>query len=94
MKIKQVIKGIDNKIKSVQPQTMDELLSTVFSVPYSSNYGFNFIIIQKDNLSVGVRVNLTGSKLIHSLPSSNGFYPVTQGMKKYIDSGYPVENIV
>jgi hypothetical protein len=94
MKIKQVIKGIDNKIKSVQPQTMDELIQTVFGVLYAGNYGFSFVIIQKDNLTVGVRVQLTGQKLTHSLPSIDGFYSVTGGMAKYIDSGYPVENIV
>lgn len=45
--IKQVLKNVDQAIKTARPETMDEIIDTVHSVNGMQNYGSHFKIVKK-----------------------------------------------
>ena len=82
MSIKSTIKEIKNELEAKKPETMEQLLNTVFSVESGKKYGFHFGIV-KDK---GVNIYLTGTSVSHKI-----FAPVTKGTELYVKAGWRVE---
>lgn len=91
-KINNILKDIDGIINSFKPTTMDGLIDIVHKVAGAGSYGTSFTIVKDiDTFKViGVRVNVTGKKLTHVLPSKNSCYPVKLAMDHFIKAGWPV----
>jgi len=89
MNIKKYLSELDQHLNKVQPNTMDNLLETVFEFPGGKAYGFGFSIVQYKGYTQGVRVEVTGRKNTYHLPKK-GSYGVFKGVDEFIKAGFPI----
>jgi len=90
--IKKVLTDIDNKLNEVRPNTMDDLITCVHSVPGAGCYGTHFSIVKYMGYLQGIRVYVTGRSKSHPLPAKDKVYSVFKGIEKYEQAGWKIEN--
>jgi hypothetical protein len=90
--IKKVLKEIDSNLNKLQPNTMDELIDIVHRTEGAGAYGTHFTIVKYKGYLQGVRVYVTGRSKSHLLPCKGKVYSVFNGLDKYIQGGFEIEN--
>lgn len=90
--ITQTLKKVDKVLNQIQPNTMDELINVVHSVEGIGNYGTHFTIVKYMGYLQGVRVYVTGRSKSHLLPAKGKVYSVFNGIEKYEQAGFTIEN--
>jgi hypothetical protein len=91
-KIKEILSAIDETVQRLKPETMDDLISVVHSVPGAGNYGTSFSIVEYCGYLQGVRVYVTGRTKSHPLPTKDKVYSVFNGIDKYKAAGFKIEH--
>lgn len=90
--LKSTLNRIDKNLNRFQPNTMDELIEIVHKTTGAGDYGTHFTIVKYMGYTQGVRVYVTGRSKSHVLPNKGKVYSVFNGLDKYIDAGFQIEN--
>ena len=90
--LKTVLKRIDRNLNRFRPKTMDDLINIVHMTTGAGNYGTSFHIVKYMGYLQGVRVYVTGRSISHPLPAKDKVYSVFQGIEKYEEAGFPIDN--
>ncbi len=90
--IKATLNRIDINLNKFQPKTMDDLINIVHSTTGAGEYGTHFTIVEYMGYLQGVRVYVTGRSKSHMLPGKGKVYSVFQGIDKYKQAGFTIEN--
>lgn len=85
--MKSKLKLVDQLIEAAKPQTMDELINVVHSIPEISNNGTHFKIVKYKGYTQGIRVYITGSKISHPLPAKDKVYSILKGLEHFEKAG-------
>lgn len=85
--MKSKLKLVDQIICERRPETMDQLIDLVHSIPGISNNGTHFKIVKYKGYTQGIRVYITGSKISHPLPAKDKVYSIFKGLEHFEKAG-------